>query len=99
MYSYIIEKKLKHYPFIIVLGGTNLFLSQKICNSILGGSRLNVCQIITKIAIPHNGCPAKIKKRKKNKGRNRFRKKDLTAADRILPAASYSNTSLDNSLL
>jgi hypothetical protein len=99
MYSYILEKKLKLHPFIIILGGTNLLLSQKICNNILGGSQLNVCQIVVKSIVPHNGCPAKIKKRKKNKGRNRFYKSDLTALNRILPAASYSNTSLDDSLL
>jgi len=72
MYCYILEKKLKRQPFVLILGGTNLFLSQKISNSIINSSQLTVSHIIVKPMTPHNGCPAKIKKRKKKQRSQSF---------------------------
>jgi hypothetical protein len=40
---------------------------------------------MTQSAAPHNGCPTKIKKRKKNKGRNRRLKRFLNSTNKQLP--------------
>jgi len=61
-----------------MLGGSNLKLSKTLGQNILKQSRLNITHIITKAMSPHNGCPLKIKKRKKNKGLNKRLKRALT---------------------
>jgi len=75
MYSYILEQKLLSKQFCLLLTGSNLKLSQTIGKKILRQSNgLRILQVLVKEALPHNGCPLKIQKRKKNKGRNRWRK-------------------------
>jgi hypothetical protein len=78
MYSYILENKLRFQKFILILGGSNLKTSLALGQSIIKNRKLNVAQVIIKATPPHNGCPQKIKKRKKNKGRNKRLKKSLT---------------------
>jgi len=78
MYSFILERKLKLQKFVLILGGSNLKLSKTLGQNILRQSRLNITHIITKATPPHNGCPLKIKKRKKNKGLNKWLKRSLT---------------------
>jgi hypothetical protein len=97
MYSYILEKKLKSQKFILVLGGSNLKLSKNLGKNIVKKSRLLVSQIITKSNPPHNGCPTKIKKRKKNKGRNRRLKRFLNTTNKKLSNAKDPNN--DSTLL
>jgi len=65
MYSYILENKLKSQRYVLILGGSNLKLSQIIGKNIIKKFKLHITHIITKSLPPHNGCPTKIKKRKK----------------------------------
>jgi len=85
MYSYILENKLKSQRYVLILGGSNLKLSQIIGKNIIKKFKLHITHIITKSLPPHNGCPTKIKKRKKNKGRNRRLKRVLQSTKRQLP--------------
>jgi len=72
MYSYILEQKLLAKQFCLLLAGSNLKLSQTIGKKVLRQpNRLRILHVLLKETLPHNGCPLKIKKRKKNKGRNR----------------------------
>jgi len=84
---HIRKKKLKSQNFTLVLGGSNLKLSRHLGKNIVTKSRLHVSHIITKLTPPHNGCPTKIKKRKKNKGRNRRLKRFLYSTRNRLPSA------------
>jgi len=65
MYSYISEQRLLTKQFCLLLAGSNLKLSQTIGKKILRQSNLCVSYVLLKETLPHNGCPLKIKKRKK----------------------------------
>ena len=82
MHSYIIANKLKPQKFVLILGGSNLKMSLALGQNILKKVKLNIIHVVTKIMSPHNGCPQKIKKRKKNKGRNRRVKRGITSLQR-----------------
>jgi len=87
MYSYILEQKLLSKQFCLILSGSNLKLSQTIGKKVLRQpNRLRILHVLLKETLPHNGCPLKIKKRKKNKGRNR-RRKLLQRYPRPLPGS------------
>jgi len=85
LYNYILEKKLNLQKFILLIGGANLKLSKTLGKNIINKSRLFISHVMTQSATPHNGCPTKIKKRKKNKGRNRRLKRFLNSTNKQLP--------------
>ena len=86
---------MKAQKFILVVGGTNLKLSKALGKNIVNKSRLSVSYIIAKSSPPHNGCPTKIRKRKKNKGRNRRIKRFLNTTNKRLPTTKeFTNSSI-----
>jgi len=57
-------------------------------------------QVFVKQSFPHNGCPQRIKKRKKNKGRNKWRKRGLlqdSPRKKALPKASGLSKKISDS--
>jgi len=88
MNTYIVKNKLNSQPFILTLEGPNFKLSRELGRKIIEKNQFTITQIFIKKFLPHNGCPQRILKRKKNKGRNRFRKRGLMSSrPRKLPRA------------
>ena len=85
LYDYILDQKLKSQKFVLILSGTNLKLGKSLGRNIIQKSFLSISHILVKQCSPHNGCPIKIKKRKKNKGRNRRIKRSLNTTNKKLP--------------
>jgi len=77
--AYIVSQKLECKIFFLILSGSNMKLSRALGRIFMRSTKLRVSHVILKSVMPHNGCPLKIKKRKKNKGRNKWYKRLLLA--------------------
>lgn len=75
------SRKDKKSVFFINLYGTKSWLQKKMCKKLLKASRFSTfVGIRYKQFNPHNGCPFQVKKRKKNKGRNKWIKRQRRLA-------------------
>jgi len=70
------RRKYQHSIYIINFYGINPWIQKKMCNLLIRLNRFLFFMLIRhKQMIPHNGSSLKIRKRKKNKGWNRFVKR------------------------
>lgn len=67
-------KDFHNYSFIFSLHG-DVLKTSKIFKYVISKSRCKIFSILDETAVPHNGCRAPKRRRKKNKGRNKYAKK------------------------